>query len=240
MMDETRQRAEAFWKEINGLAPDFPVSLNVENREIDAIEKALGKYYDAATARADRAEAACAELSFALGIAYAACKENGVTITEDCERTIVAALNNEAGKALLSQRDTLQAELALSNGALENANKEIHRLRSGLAEKTILANQAKRIDGLEKELADVNGFLPLLTGDSYPKETALLQMREELARVRGELAAKEAFKEEVEVVAQVNGWPGYSQGGHPAKYLNDTIAELQAKVTIQPSRGEQG
>ena len=54
------------------------------------------------------------------------------------------------------------------------------------------------------------------------------------------LAAKEAFKEEVEVVAQVNGWPGYSQGGHPAKYLNDTIAELQAKVAIQPSRGEQG
>ena len=64
--------------------------------------------------------------------------------------------------------------------------------------------------------------------------------QEHIKELQHALAAKEAFKEEVEVVAQVNGWPGYSQGGHPAKYLNDTIAELQAKVAIQPSRGEQG
>ena len=55
---------------------------------------------------------------------------------------------------------------------------------------------------------------------------------QEFIDLQQSLAAKDAFKEEVEVVAQVNGWPGYSQGGHPAKYLNDTIAELQAKVAL--------
>ena len=51
-------------------------------------------------AERDRAQAACAELSFALGVAYAATKENGVTLTEDCEQTIINAMNNELGQHL--------------------------------------------------------------------------------------------------------------------------------------------
>ena len=61
----------------------------------------LATDYDAETARADRAEAGCAELSFALGVAYAAAKENGATLSEDCEQTICNALNNTMGQRFL-------------------------------------------------------------------------------------------------------------------------------------------
>ena len=95
-------------------------------------------------------EAACAELSFALGVAYAACKENSVTISEDCERTVVAALNNECGKALLSQRDTLQAELAQAKYALDLAehgqqpkHANFMRLNAELARVRVLVDNAQ-------------------------------------------------------------------------------------------------
>ena len=53
----------------------------------------------------------------------------------------------------------------------------------------VLAEQQEEIGRLRKELADVNAFLPLLAGDSYPKETALLEMREANQALQREVAS---------------------------------------------------
>ena len=92
----------------------------------------------------------------------------------------------------------------------------------------------------DERLAQIRHVLGSCSLEANSKPTLYDELDGHIRALTDALAAKEAFKEEVEVVAQVNGWPGYSQGGHPAKYLNDTIAELQEKVAIQPSRGEQG
>lgn len=46
---DIKVRAARFWKAINGLAPDFPVSLLIEKREIAAIEKQLSIELEAHT-----------------------------------------------------------------------------------------------------------------------------------------------------------------------------------------------
>lgn len=124
--DDERNKDAAFWKQVNLQRLATP-SHDIACRAIVQLKQALAaKEAVIAQVELDKvlAQAVAAELSFALGVAYTACKENGATITEELERTIVAALNNECGKALLSQRDTLHTALQKLINAVDDSHPE--------------------------------------------------------------------------------------------------------------------